>query len=99
MRQTAIIVHVRQGYLLPQPVFALAERADPAPDRGDMLADAEVEPLYKGRVDVPTQGSEHVIDGLQGAKHHAVLHVDQAPASPRLDHLRVEQLRLWQPPR
>src|SRR4029453_11281423 len=70
-----IIVHVIQGQLLPQPVFVLAERADPAPDRGDMLADAEVEPLYKGRVDVPAQGGEHLIDGLQGAKHHAVLYV------------------------
>src|SRR5438876_3077622 len=29
--------------------------------------------LHKGRVDVPTQGGEHMIDGLQGAKHHAVL--------------------------
>ena len=78
-----------QGHLLPQPVFALAERADPAPDRGDMLADAEVQPLHKGRVDVPTQGGEHVIDGLQGAKHYAGLHIDQAPAPHGLDHLRV----------
>ena len=46
MGQTEIIVHVIQGHLLPQPVCALAERADPSPDRGDMLADAEVEPLY-----------------------------------------------------
>ena len=37
VRQTEIIVHVIQGQLLPQPVFALAQRADPAPDRGDML--------------------------------------------------------------
>ena len=29
MRQAEIIVHVIQGHLLPQPVFALAQRADP----------------------------------------------------------------------
>ncbi len=53
------------------------------PDRGDMLADTEVEPFHKGRVDVPTQGGEHVIDGLQGAKHHTVMHVDQPPVERR----------------
>ena len=60
---------MEDGHLLPQPVFALAERADPAPDRGDMLADAEVDPLHEGGSDVPTKRSEEVLDGLQGAKH------------------------------
>jgi hypothetical protein len=83
-------VHVLQGHLLPQPVFALAQRADPAPNRGAMLADAEVEPLHKGRVDVPTSGGEPVLDGLQGAKHHAVLHVAQALAAHGLHHLGIE---------
>jgi hypothetical protein len=36
---------MEDGHLLPQPVFALAQRADPAPDRGDMLPDGEVEPV------------------------------------------------------
>src|SRR5215467_13427817 len=97
MGQTKIIVAMEDGHLLPQPVFALAERADPAPDRGDMLADAEVDPLHEGGIDVPTKRSEEVIDGLQGAKHHAVLHVDQTPAPYGLHHLRIEQLRQWHP--
>ena len=48
---------VIQGQLLPQPVFALAQRADPAPDRGHMLADGEVDPLHEGGVDVPARGA------------------------------------------
>jgi hypothetical protein len=31
-----------------------------------------------------------VLDGFQGAKHHAVLHVDQTPAPHGLDHLRIQ---------
>src|SRR5215510_1044790 len=99
MGHTEIIVAMEDGHLLPQSVFTLAQRADPAPDRGDMLADAEVEPLHKGRVDVPAMRSQHGIDRLQGAEHHAVLHPHQAPAPHGLQHLRVEQLRLWHPTR
>src|SRR6516164_5588679 len=44
-------------------------------------------------VDLVAQGSSHRIDGLQGAKHHAVLHPHQAPAPHRLDDLGLEQLR------
>src|SRR5712691_2900491 len=51
MGQTAIDVAVEHGQLLPQPVFALPQRADPSPDRGPMLPDGEVEPLHEGRVD------------------------------------------------
>jgi len=53
VRQTEILVHVIQGQLLPQPVCALTQGADPAPDRGDMLADAEVKPLDACGVDLP----------------------------------------------
>jgi len=55
--QAKIVVAVEHGQLLPQPVFALAQRADPSPDRGDMLPDGEVEPLHKGCIDLPTQGA------------------------------------------
>jgi hypothetical protein len=47
VRQAEIIVHVIQGQLLPQPVFALAQRAHPSPDCGDMLPESEVEPLHE----------------------------------------------------
>jgi hypothetical protein len=65
---------MEHGQLLPQPVFALAQRADPSPDHGDMLTDGEVDPLHEGRVDVPTEWGQEVMDGLQEAKHHAVRH-------------------------
>ena len=48
MGQTAIVVTVEHSHLLQQPVFALAQRADPSPDRGHMLPDGEVEALHKG---------------------------------------------------
>src|SRR5215467_7050102 len=97
MGQTEIVVTVQDGHLLPQSVFALAQRGDPSPDRGHMLPDGEVDPLHEGRVDVPPKWGQHVIDGLQGTKHHAVLHVDQAPAPHRLDDLGVEELWPWHP--
>ncbi len=43
---------MEDSHLLPQPVFALAQRADPSPDRGDMLPDGEVEPLHKGGINL-----------------------------------------------
>src|SRR5712692_3670311 len=90
---------MEDGQLLPQPVFALAQCADPPPDRGHMLPDGEVDPLYEGRVDLPTTWGQHMIDGFQRAEHHAVLHVDQAPAPHGLHHLRIEQLGPWHPAR
>src|SRR5215471_18179149 len=44
-------------------------------------------------VALAAKGSQHGIDGLQGAKHHAVPHPHQAPAPYRLHHLRREELR------
>ena len=92
-----IVIAVEHGQLLPQPIFALAQRGDPSPDRGDMLTDGEVDPLHEGGVDVPTKGGQEVIDGLQGTKHHAVLHVGQAPAPHGLHHVRREQPGQWHP--
>src|SRR4029453_14906247 len=53
-----------------------------------MLPESEVDPLHEGRVDLPTQGGQHLIDSVQRAEHHAVLHGDQARGSHGLDHLR-----------
>ena len=44
------------GQLLPQPVCALAQRADPAPDRGDLQPDGAGDALDKACVEVATQG-------------------------------------------
>src|SRR5882724_5555073 len=90
LRYAEIIVHMIHAQLLTHAVLALAERRDASADRGDMLADAEVDPLYEGRVDLPAQQGQNRLDRLQGAKYHAVLHVDQAPTPHRLDHRRGE---------
>ncbi len=43
MGQTEVIIDMIEGQLLPQAGLALAQRADPSPDRGHMLTDGEVE--------------------------------------------------------
>src|SRR5262249_54418159 len=54
MGQKELVVTVEHGQLLPQPVFALAQRADPSPDRGHMLTDGEIEPVTVGRRVTPS---------------------------------------------
>jgi len=46
-----------------------AQRADPSPDRGHMLADGQVEAFHERRIDLPTAGSQHLLDGLKRAEH------------------------------
>ena len=59
MRQHKIVVRLEQRQLLPQAVFALAQRIHPPPDRCDMLADGEVEPVtVDRRIAPPTAASE-----------------------------------------
>src|SRR3989442_11739972 len=89
MGQTAIVVTVEHGHLLQQPVFALAQCADPSPDRGHLLPDGAVEPLHAGGVALPAMRSPHVIDGLQRAKNPTVTHPHQAPPAHGLDHLGI----------
>ena len=59
MGKAHIVIHLKHHQLLTQAVLALAPRADPSPHRGDMLADAEVDPLHEGGVDVPAMWSQH----------------------------------------
>jgi hypothetical protein len=42
MGQDKIVIHVRQGELLPHAVFAFAQGRDPSPDRRHMLTEGEV---------------------------------------------------------
>jgi hypothetical protein len=74
--QTEIIVAMEDSHLLPQPVFALAQRTDPAPDRCDMLPEGEVDALHERGIDMPAMRSQHGVDGLQRAKHHAMTDPD-----------------------
>src|ERR671923_1463567 len=99
MREAKIVVSLIQRQLLPQAVLALAERADPSSNRGHMLAEGQVEALHERRIDLPTAGSQHLLDGLKRAEHDPGSHVDQAPAAYGLDDLSVEQLWEWHPAR
>jgi hypothetical protein len=57
---------VEHSQLLPQPVFALAQRADPSPDRGHMLADGEVDPVtVDGRIAPSTSASKPCVPLLR----------------------------------
>src|SRR4029450_8535880 len=91
MREEKIVVDMIQGELLPQAVLTLAERRNPPPDRGDMLADTEVKAFNEGCVDPPTAGRKPLLDGLQGPEDPPVAHAHQAPPADRLDHLRIAQ--------
>ena len=45
MGQTKVVIDVIQRQLLAHARFVFAQRADPSPHRGHMLADGEVQPL------------------------------------------------------
>src|SRR2546426_2675561 len=57
-----------------------------------MLAQAEVEALDEGGIDLPAAGRQHLLHRLQGAKHDPMPHADQASPAHRLDDLRIAQL-------
>lgn len=71
MGQDEIVIHLEQGQLLAQPVFALTRCRAAPPDRRYSLAQTQIEPLHKRRVDLPAMGGQDVIDRLQGAEDHA----------------------------
>jgi hypothetical protein len=53
MRQHEVVLDVEQRQWVPHAVLTLAQRGDPAADRGHALADIETHSLHKGRVDLP----------------------------------------------
>ena len=55
-----------QRQLLPQAILALAQRIDPPPNRGDMLADAEINPVtVDGGIAPPTSASKPCVPLLR----------------------------------
>jgi hypothetical protein len=62
-----------------------------------MVANGQIDPLDKCRIDLPTAGRSDVLNRLEGPEPHAVPHPHQAPPAPDLDHLRLEELRPGQP--
>jgi hypothetical protein len=81
-----------QGQRLPAASLTFAEGGHTPSNRGDLLAEAEVEAFHKRRIDRPAAGRQHRLERLQRVEHDAVLHVDQALAPHGLPHLRIEQL-------
>src|SRR5215813_15586802 len=99
MWQAKVVVCLVQGELLPHTVLPLAECVDTTPYCRHALPDVQVEPLDKGRLDLPATGRQYLLDGLQGPEHHAVAHADETPPAYGLDHLRIQQLGEGQPAR
>ena len=62
-----------------------------------MLADTEVEAFNARGVALPAAGRSHLLDGLEGAEHHAVAPLHQAPAAYGLDDLRLQERRQGHP--
>src|SRR5215510_8484461 len=59
MGQAEIVVDMVQHELLPQAVLPLAEGGHPSPDRGDMLAEAQVDAVtVDRRIAPPTAAPE-----------------------------------------
>src|SRR6267142_5674600 len=75
-----------------------AQSRDAAADGGDMLAEAEVDPLNKGRIDLPAMGRQDLLYAFQRPEDHTVAHPDQTPPADGLDHLRIEQPGPGHPP-
>ena len=80
MRQHEVVVDVEQCRLMLSAGFALAQRGDPTPYCRHTLANVEVEPFYKGCIDLPATGRQDMLDRLQRAEHHAVVHPNYALA-------------------
>src|SRR5215470_78142 len=97
MRQAEIVVAMVQRELLPQADLTLAHRGDPPPHGSHMLAEVQIEALHKRGVDLPAVHREHLLNGLQGAEHHAVSDPHQASPPYGLDDLGVEELWPWHP--
>src|SRR5262245_36791922 len=77
----------------------LAQRIHSAPNGGDVLAEVQIQPLNKGRVNLPAVLRQPRSDRSQRAADHPVVHPYQAPSAHRLEDLRVEQAGPWQPAR
>jgi hypothetical protein len=97
MGQDEVVIHLEQRQLLTQSIFTLTRRGA-APSNGrHPLTQAEIAPFHKRCIHLPAAGGQDLLDGPLRAKHHAVLHLDEAPSPHGLDHLRIEQLRQWHP--
>src|SRR2546430_8261192 len=94
-----VVTPLAQLQPILQARFSLTKHVDPAPERGDALADVQVQPFDKRGIDGPAASRQHLLNGEPGAKHHAVCDADEAPTPIRLDNLSIEQLGQRHPTR
>src|SRR5262247_2559571 len=97
MRQEEIVIRLEQSQLVTQSRFVFAQRVDPPPNGGDMLAEVQVQALHKCGIDLPALRGQSLLNGLTRAKHDTVCDPDQASTPIRLDDLGIEQPGLWHP--
>ena len=79
--------------LLPQAVLALAERGTRRPTAATCWRMVRLTRSINAVLICQPQRGQHLLDGRQGAEHHAMGDADQTPPAHGLDHLRIEQLR------
>src|SRR6266446_9781127 len=99
MGQNEIVGALEHDQLMLQAVFALTQRVDPTPYCRHALANIQVEPLHKRRIDLPATHREDLRDGLTRAEDNPVLHPNHASTPVLLDHLGIQEPRNRHPAR
>ena len=80
MGQHEIVIDLEQRQLLAQPVFTLTRRGAAPSHRCHALAQAQIEPLDKSRVDLPAAGGQHLLHRRLRANDHVVFHLARGAA-------------------
>jgi hypothetical protein len=97
VRQYEIVTRLEKSQLVTQSSFVFAQRVDPPPNSGDMLAEVQVQALHKCGIDLPASLGQSLLDCLTRAKHDTVCDPDQASTPIGLDDLCIEQPGLRHP--
>jgi hypothetical protein len=92
MRQAKVVVALPHHQMLAHAVLALAERGGPTADCSHPLAQVQLEPLDKGRMDLPTACRQPLRAPGYRPADHPVCDSHKASAAVRLHPRRIEQL-------
>gem|GEM_PF-5226998 len=76
--------------MLAQPVCALTRGGTAPSHRCYALAQTQIEPFDKRRVDLPATHRQDFVHRRLRATHDAMLHRDEASPPHLFDHLRIE---------
>jgi hypothetical protein len=86
-----VVIDLEQDQWLTQPVCAFTRCGAAPSNRGHALAQAQIEPFDKRRIDLPAAHRQDVVHRRFRAQHDAVLHCDEASPPHLFDHLRIAQ--------